>query len=100
MKKIISGKMYNPETARKIGEWWNGQSGYNYIVEAMYCKRTGEYFLYALGGANTQYAKPAGQNCWVGSEKIIPLTLVEAQEWGEIHLDADEYEAVFGPVKE
>lgn len=100
MKKIIGGKAYNPETAKKVGEYWNGQSGYNYIVEAMYRKRTGEYFLYALGGANTQYAKPAGQNCWTGGEKIIPLSHDEATEWAEVHMDADDYEDVFGPVAE
>ncbi|MCR5718682.1 MAG: hypothetical protein K6F80_06595, partial [Oscillospiraceae bacterium] len=46
------------------------------------------------------YSKSVGQNCWSGDERIIPMTFDEAQEWAEEHLEAEEYEAIFGEVSE
>ena len=48
----------------------------------------------------SKYSQKIGQNEWSGGQEIQPLTLQEAQEWAEEHLDADEYEQVFGAVEE
>lgn len=102
MKKIIKGKKYNTETAEIMGEVDNGYAvnDFNRMTETLYRKKTGEFFLHGEGGPASRYSRSAGQNSWSGGEEIIPLTLSEAQEWGERHLDGDEYEAIFGEVSE
>lgn len=66
----------------------------------MYRKNTGEFFLHGSGGAASKYREQVAQNEWCGGEKIEPLTLEQAQEWAEKHLDGDEYEKIFGAVEE
>lgn len=107
MKKIISstyflnGRKYDTETAKCVGNWNNGYScnDFKYVKESLYCKKTGEFFLYGEGGAMTEYAESYAGNTY-GSERIIPLTEDEAKEWAENKLDADDYESIFGPVEE
>lgn len=48
----------------------------------------------------TKYAVSMGQNSWSGGEKIIPLSAESARKWAEEHLDADDYEAIFGTPEE
>lgn len=48
----------------------------------------------------TKYAVSSGQNCWSGGTQIIPLSGESARDWAEKHLDADDYEAIFGEVSE
>ena len=102
MKKIINGKMYNTETAKEIGHWWNNYScrDFNYCREFLYRKKTGEYFLYGVGGSMSKYSQLCGQNCWSGGEGITPMTELDAKIWAEEHLTADEYEEIFGEVEE
>lgn len=102
MKKIISGKLYDTETAREIAVWSNnlGPRDFHHCVETLYKKRTGEYFLYGVGGPMSKYAESCGDNSWSGGSKIIPLTYKAAQEWAEEKMDADDYMAEFGPVSE
>lgn len=102
MKKIINGKVYDTETAKAVSEWSSAGSwrDFSHVEETLYRKKTGEYFLYGEGGPSTRYAVSAGQNCWSGGEKIIPLSHENARQWAEEHLDADEYEALFGEVTE
>lgn len=102
MKKIISGKRYDTDTAVKKAEWWNGlaRNDFGFIEETLYQKKTGEFFLFGDGGANTQYAERVGNNSWCGGTRIMPLTYKEAQKWGEKHLEVEEYETIFGEVKE
>lgn len=98
MKKIISGKVYDTDTAREVGIWtstWDHRS-WTYEHESLYQKRTGEYFLFGEGGPQTKYAESTSDNHWRGGEKIIPLSPAKAREWAEEHLSADEYEAAFG----
>lgn len=97
MKKIINGKLYDTETARELGVDSYANSGdFNHWAERLYQKRTGEFFLYGEGGPMTKYAVSVGQNSWSGGEKIIPLNVDAARKWVEEHLDADDYEAIFG----
>lgn len=98
MKQIINGKMYNTETARKVGTYW---SGIFYVEETLYKKKTGEFFLYyGEGGANTGYSKSVGVNCWSGEEEIIPFTEKQAREFAEKKLEIEEYVACFGEPEE
>lgn len=103
MKKIIEGKLYNTDTAREIGSTSHGGQSFRdfrYYEETLYCKRTGEYFLFGNGGPMSKYAEYIDANNWRGGVKIMPLTLEEAKKWAERELDADAYEAEFGPVEE
>lgn len=102
MKKIIDGKVYDTDTARFIGKWSNGCYGgdYNYVYEELYCKRTGEYFLYGEGGAGTVYSEMVGSNSWSSGEDIELLTYNEAREWAEEHLTADDYLDEFEAIPE
>lgn len=101
MKKIINGKVYDTDTAHRIFAWDNGVYGdFDSIEETLYRKRTGEFFILGVGGARTKYATASDDNHWSGGSKIIPITWEAAREWAEERMDADGYEAIFGPVVE
>ena len=101
MKKIINGKLYDTETARQVGAYSYGEGrDFSAYGENLYRKRTGEYFLYGEGGPMTRYASHKGDNSWGWGEEISPLTLDAARQWAEKHMDADAYQAEFGPVAE
>jgi hypothetical protein len=97
MKKIINKKLYDTDTAQRMGADGNGYnvSDFNACYETLYRKRTGEYFLHGEGGARSRYASREG-NMWAWGQQIIPLTYDEAQKWAEEHLTADEYAEIFG----
>ena len=101
MKKIINGKKYDTETATKLGTYWNGYgtSDFHYLDEALYQKKTGEFFLFGDGGAMTKYAERDGDG-YSGGTKIIPVSEEEARDWAERHLSADKFEDIFGEVAE
>ena len=99
MRKIIKNKMYDTGTAKYIAVWCNDQRGFEFIRERLYQKKTGEYFLHGEGGAMTGYAEYIG-NGYIEGEKIMPLTDDEAMKWAEKHLEANEYEEIFGEVSE
>lgn len=102
MKKIINGKMYNTETAKEVGVYWNGLSGRDFrsFTEHLYKKKTGEFFLYGCGGPMTKYAVSCGGNGYTGGDGFTPLTEHEARLWCEEYLDVDEYVEVFGEPEE
>lgn len=102
MKKIIEGKVYDTEKAKKVASWYSDYSrnDFHYYEEELYKKKTGEFFLYGEGNAASPYSRSCGQNEWCGGEKIVPLTFKEAQEWAEKHLDGDDYCDIFGEPDE
>jgi hypothetical protein len=102
MKKIIKNKLYDTETARCLGcyTYGNGFRDFHYEAEALYQKRTGEFFLYGEGGAASKYAEAVGMNEWSGGKRIMPLTYDEAAAWAEKRLDADDYIKIFGEPAE
>jgi hypothetical protein len=102
MKKVIGGSMYDTKTAKKLGEWTNGErcGDFNYCEEILFRTKSGKYFIRGEGGAMTKYAQSAGNNSWSGGERIEPLDRASAMEWAEEHLDGDEYEAIFGPIED
>lgn len=100
MKKIIKGKLYDTDTAKRVGGACGGD-GFSSWDEELYQKRTGEFFLFGQGGPATKYAEYVdGNNVWSNGSKIIPLNVEAAREWAEAHLDADEYGEIFGMPSE
>jgi hypothetical protein len=101
MKKIIEGKLYNTETAKKVAEYNNGYypNDFNFMNEELYQKKTGEFFLYGEGGALSKYATSSGNSSGWGWQ-IIPMTENKAMQWVEKHADADSYIEIFGEPKE
>ena len=101
MKKIIAGKKYDTETATFLGDRSHSNPyDFGYVYEALYIKRTGEYFMYGKGGAMTKYRTWVDNNSWMGGETITPITEQDARAWVEEYLDADDYERIFGKVYE
>lgn len=102
MKKVINGKMYNTETAKAVGYYDNNlpRNDLGYCEETLYKKKTGEFFLYGIGGPASKYSKPVIDLNWSGSESIIPLSNEEAKKWAETNLDTNKYEKIFGEVEE
>ena len=76
MKRIINGRLYDTDTAKEIGSYCNGcgVNDFHYLYEAMYRKKTGVFFRDRSGGAMTRYSVECGNNCWSGSDEIIPYT--------------------------
>ena len=101
MKKIINGKLYNTQTAKEVGQYWNGYGAgdFHHICETLYLKKTGEYFLHGEGGAMTHYSEACAGG-WTGGSIIIPYTEEQAKEWVVEHMDADDYMELFGEVEE
>lgn len=102
MKKIISQKRYDTETAKKCGAWESTpyKTDFHWYQETLYQKKTGEFFLHGEGNAASKYAESIGNNTWAGGEELIPLSYKAAQEWAEQNLSGDEYERIFGEVTE
>lgn len=102
MKRIIKGKVYDTATAKELGWYENiaDSRNFSHFSETLYRKRTGEFFLYGKGGPSTKYSQRVDQNCWSGGEDIIPISAENARVWAEEHLDADDYEKIFGAVDE
>ena len=89
MKRIINGKLYNTDTAKAVKHiWCSGNGDFTHYSEALYRKRTGEYFLFGHGGSLSKYRE----------DDIVPLTYEQAQAWAKAMMDEDEYLAEFGPV--
>ena len=101
MKKIIGGRVYDTETAKKIQKWDNGMYGndFRFCEETLYKKKTGEYFIYGSGGALSKYSISCG-NGSTGSSEIIPLTKDRAKTWMEEKGDPDNYIKEFGEIPE
>jgi hypothetical protein len=95
MKRIIQNRKYDTETATMLG-LDGGGDGFRSWHEELYRKRNGEFFLYGNGGPMTRYATTCDGGGWTGGEAITPLTPEAARQWAEEHLDADDYEGIFG----
>ena len=101
MKKIINGRRYDTARAKEVGyDYYSNPGDFSYWRETLYRKNTGEFFLHGEGGPNSRYAETVGLNEWSCGERIMPLSLEDAQKWAEEHLDADEYEEIFGATED
>jgi hypothetical protein len=102
MKKVINGRVYSTETAKKLGSV--EPNGYNprdftYFCETLYQTKSGAYFLHGEGHANSRYGIWQG-NTGSWGEKIMPMSPDDAREWAKTNLDGDEYTAIFGEPEE
>lgn len=101
MKRIINGKMYNTETAELIDSHESGYpEDHDYEYEALYQKKTGEFFLYGKGEVASRYRVYYGGNEWGGSSRITPYTESEAKKWLAENGTVDTYCKVFGEPEE
>lgn len=102
MKKVINKKLYNTETAERLGEYEPNpyRSDFHWFCETLYRTKSGNFFLHGNGNAASKYSRSCGQNEWCGDEKIVPLSYDEAQAWAEKHLDCDDYINIFGEPEE
>ena len=101
MNKVIDVHKYDTETAKLLGEAeWERGSNFDEVVERLYRTKSGFFFLYGYGGANTRYSVQCGSNNWTGGSMIIPMDIDAAKEWAEDNMSADEYEEAFGEVSE
>lgn len=102
MKKIINGRLYNTESAKKVGYYNNGRiyNDFSFFEETLYRKRTGEFFLHGEGGASSKYSRSCGLNSWEGSEEIIPYTEEKARKWMEKNAEVEDYIKIFGEPEE
>lgn len=99
MKKIINNKLYDTATAKKLAEWdENGTDPLNYIAEALYRKKTGEFFVFGDGGANTKYARIGRLKVFEPGSAILPMSLEQAKEWALDRLPKNEYDDIFGDM--
>lgn len=72
---------------------------YQQKEQTLHKKKTGEYFVYAHGGAYSSFGDSyGGQGC--AGEKFILMSVEQAQQWSEEYLDADEYIAIWGEPEE
>ena len=56
MKQVINGKFYNTETAQEICSYQYGYPrDFDYILEELYRKKNGEFFLHTCGGPASRY---------------------------------------------
>lgn len=95
MRKIIGGKKYDTDTAKRVGSFESGYIGdFEWRHEELYLKATGEFFLAGEGGAKTRWASRTIDG-YSSGEGILPLTLDEAREWAEEHLTQAEVEELF-----
>ena len=101
MKKIISGRKYDTDTASALASYSSGAAtDLYYYEETLYIKKTGEYFLHGHGGPASVYGSFSESGNKIGGNLIIPFTEADAKAWAEKHTSADDYCKIFGDVKE
>ena len=100
-KKIINGRMYNTDTTEVLGSWDNGypRGDFSFEEQTLHKKKTGEYFVYASGGAQSNFGDCyGGHDC--SGEKFIPMSVEQAQQWSEEYLTVEKYVEIWGEPEE
>lgn len=100
-KKIINGRMYNTDTTEVLGSWDNGypRGDFSFEEQTLHKKKTGEYFVYAYGGAQSNLGDCyRGHDC--SGEKFIPMSVEQAQQWSEEYLTVEKYVEIWGEPEE
>ncbi len=98
MKTVINGKRYDTDKATAVASYESDADciASQHVKETLYRKRTGEYFLHGHGGDASEYREYRGLNSWREGERIVPMTITEAEAWSERRLSEDERRSVFG----
>ena len=91
MKRIINGKIYNTDTATRIGNRQHSNQGdFHYEDTDLYRTPKGAFFVQGTGGAYSRWSQPCGSNGMSGGSGIQALTTAEALAWCEdAGIDAD-----------
>ena len=98
MNKVINGRKYDTDNAKALHSIRHRIPGdLEYYEETLYFDG-GKYFLHGHGGPMSHYSVQVELNSWCSGSKIIPLSVQQAKEWCEEHLDGDEYEEIFGKI--
>ena len=101
MKKVINGKLYDTKTATYMVDYeWGLSNDFEYVYEALYRKKNGEFFLCGHGGPLSRYVVRSSANSYGGGQDITPLTENEAKRWVEEYCDAEDYIDIFGRPEE
>ena len=101
MKQVINGLLYNSVSAQEICSCQYGYPrDFDYVLEELYRKKNGEFFLAAYGGALTKYRRSCGNNSWSGNTLIFPFSDGETKEWLAKHSFVTSYIQLFGEVEE
>lgn len=92
VRKILKNKVYDSDTAELIARYENNKSkdADEHYTEDLHRKKTGELFIHGKGGPKSPYAD---------GEKVIPMTLEQAQYWGHNTLTVDAYKTIFEPLE-
>lgn len=91
MKKIINGKIYNTDTATRIGgDVHSNRSDFRYEDTDLYRTPKGAFFLQGEGGPYSRWSRPCGSNGMSGGHGIQAMSAIEALAWCEDSgIDAD-----------
>lgn len=102
MKKIICEKMYNTETAKLIGIYDSSKVA-NFdedVLEELYQKENGEFFIYGKGKNSSFYTMPNNDEFCPNGEYIHVIDELLIKDWVMAFLDADVYIELFGEPEE
>jgi hypothetical protein len=105
MKRIINGKTYNTDTARRICDAAPGAppvgSDFRGEDSDLYQTKRGRFFVAGEGGPMTRWARPCDINSVGGGEGIVLVTEEEAREIMErAGCDEDDFVAVGLAIEE
>ena len=91
MRKVIKGKAYDTADAHLLAQASNGREllDSHCIVQRLFRRHGGGYFLYTQGGAATEFAEEGLFGTPVAGERIEPITFAVARKWARSH-GADE----------
>jgi hypothetical protein len=83
MQKLIDGKLYDTDEAKKIDSWSNGRSrsDFRYKKETLCVAEKGNWFLFGEGHAKTRYASTTGDGMRGFGKEIRALLEEEAFQW-------------------
>lgn len=86
MKRAISGKIYNTDTAEEICEGGNGMcpNDFNSFYECLYKTKKGAYFIAGNGGPMSKYGQDYSGGGTVGGESMKLVTESEALKFCEV----------------
>ena len=106
-KKIRRIKLWQRKSSMEecitqiLGSWDNGypRGDFSFEEQTLHKKKTGEYFVYASGGAQSNFGDCyGGHDC--SGEKFIPMSVEQAQQWSEEYLTVEKYVEIWGEPEE
>ena len=91
MKRIIQGKVYNTDTANRIGSHVHSHQGdFHFENTDLYKTQKGAWFICGEGGPYSRWSREISSNGLSGGSGIEAMTTTEALAWCEAAgIDAD-----------